>query len=396
MSEVEPALARTGRRKIVRAVSISLLVAILFSFTLYLSSPNLRVWLSNLFSFTAPYGTAGPVHLEHGTPWGTVTIDGKRVDAANIEMNFGELSLSSGAHHLVYTAALFPTLDCVISGEVQSSDTCPLIRNPDSFERNVILRGPGRIIDLGATPERLRPPDLDALVSAIDLQVIPLARFDYVAVGEPYRTSADTIATATTDMAAILNYTLNDDSSRAPPPGWDATCVGVCLNTARVVKGQDDAPAWGIDAHIAIQWAFRGDEGVAEVAAPAPKSVVPDEIIGFYVHLEGGRWLARLQDALSRAPICSVALRQVQDAGVQFASNVQAQVITAKNPARGCVISGLSPSPNSVAMRFLYRFGVILALDQATHDHLPALLQATPAEQAIAAEIERDAGQGGA
>jgi hypothetical protein len=389
MNEAEPALARTGRRKIVRAVSISLLVALLFSFTLYLSSPSLRVWLSNLFSFTAPYGTAGPAHLEHGTPWGTVTIDGKRVDAANIEMNFSELPLSSGAHHLVYTAALFPTLDCVISAEEQSSDTCPLIRNPDSFERNAILRGPGRIIDLGATPAGLRPPDLDALVSAVDLQVISLADSDFVAVGEHYRTSADTVTMATTDMAAMLNYELNDDSSRPPPPGWDATCVGVCLNMARVVKGWDGAPAWRIDAHIAVQWAFRGEDGVAEVAAPAPKAVIPDEVIGLYVHLEGGRWLARLQDASGRAPICSIALRQVQDAGVQFAPGVDMRVITAKNPARGCVISGLSPSPNSVAMRFLYRFGVILALDQATHDHLPTLLRATPAEQAIAAEIER-------
>jgi hypothetical protein len=53
---------------------------------------------------------------------------------------------------------------------------------------------------------------------------------------------------------------------------------------ARVIKTWDGAPAWGIDAHIAVQWAFRGDEGVAEVAAPAPKAVVPDEIIDFYIH----------------------------------------------------------------------------------------------------------------
>jgi len=43
MGEGETALAHTGRRKIVRAVSISLLVALLFSCTVYLSSPNLRV-----------------------------------------------------------------------------------------------------------------------------------------------------------------------------------------------------------------------------------------------------------------------------------------------------------------------------------------------------------------
>jgi len=135
---------------------------------------------------------------------------------------------------------------------------------------------------------------------------------------------------------------------------------------------------------------------VAEVVAPAPKAVSPDESIGFYVRLQSGHWQVRWQDALGRAPVCSVALRQVQDAGVHFAPNVEEHVMTAKNPAQGCVISGLSPAPNAVVMRFLYRFGVILALDQATHDHLPALLQATPAEQAIAAEIERDAGQGGA
>jgi hypothetical protein len=124
--------------------------------------------------------------------------------------------------------------------------------------------------------------------------------------------------------------------------------------------------------------------------------VNPDEIIGFYLRLQGSRWLASLQDFFGRAPICSIALRQVQDAGARFAPNVNTRVTTAKNPARGCVISGHSPSPNAVAMRFLYRFGVILALDKATHDHLPSLSQATSAEQAIAAEIERDAGQGGA
>jgi hypothetical protein len=378
MSEVEPALARTGRGKVVRAVSISLLVALLFFFTLYLSSPNLRVWLSNLFLFTAPYGTAGPVHLEHGTPWGTVTIDGKRVDAASIEMNFGELPLSSGAHHLVFTAALFPTLNCVISAEAQSSDTCPLIRNPDSFERNVILRGPGRIIDLGAAPARLGGYDQDMLTAAIDgaLYQSSAAMPETVAVGDRYRTSTDTIATATMGMVAVLNYERNVD-----------------LKAGHVIKGLDGAPAWGIDARIAVQWAFRGDDGVAEVAAPAPKAVDPDEVIGFSVRLQADHWLVSVRDVLDRASICSIALRQLQDAGVQFAPNVNMRVITAKNPARGCVISGLSPSPNAVAMRFLYRFGVILALDQATHDHLPALLPATPAEQVIAAEIEQSAGR---
>jgi hypothetical protein len=375
MSEVEPGMARTGRRKIVRAVSISLLVALLLSFSVYLSSPNLRVWLSNLFSFTAPYGTAGPVHLEHGTPWGTVAIDGKRVDAASIEMNFETLDLSSGAHHLVYMAALFPTLDCVISAEAQSSDTCPLIRDPDSFERNVILRGPGRIIDLGATPARLGERDLETLTAAIEFQVFSLGATETVAVGDRYRTSADTIATATTGMVAMLNYERNDD-----------------LKAGRVIKGLDGAPAWGIEARIAVKWTFRGDDRVAEVAAPAPKAVNPDEVISFSVRLQTDHWLVSLRDVLNRAPVCSVALRQLQDAGAKFAPNVNMQVATAKNPARGCVISGLSPSPNAVAMRFLYRFGVILALDQATHDHLPALLQATPAEQAIATEIERSAG----
>ena len=51
--------------------------------------------------------------------------------------------------------------------------------------------------------------------------------------------------------------------------------------------------------------------------------------------------------------------------GAKFAPNVNMQVATAKNPARGCVISGLSPSPNAVAMRFLYRFGVIPFLTPA-------------------------------
>jgi hypothetical protein len=237
----------------VRALGVTLLVALLFSFALYLSSPQLRVWLSNLLSFSAPYGTAGPVHLEHGAPWGTLSMDGKRVDPASIEMSFGALDLAPGAHRLVYTADLFPTLTCVISAEAQASDTCPLVRNPDSFERNVILRGPGRIIDLGATPARLRRPDLDSLTSAIDLQVKSLMATETVAVGDHYRTGVDTVATAAAPLLAVLNHQLNDDAGRGSPPGWDAAvCVGVCLKAGRVIEGWDGAPAWGIDAHIVV------------------------------------------------------------------------------------------------------------------------------------------------
>lgn len=36
-------------------------------------------------------------------------------------------------------------------------------------------------------------------------------------------------------------------------------------------------------------------------------------------------------------------------------------------------------------MRFLYRFDVILALDQATHDYTPEMLETTPADQGMAA-----------
>ena len=165
--------------------------------------------------------------------------------------------------------------------------------------------------------------------------------------------------------------------------------MGVCLKAGRVIKGWDDAPAWGLDAHIVLHWAFQASDGTAERAAPAPKQVIPDEVVGFSARLQSDLWQVRWQDRLGRAPVCSIALRQAADAGVQFAPNVEMRVTTAKNPARGCVIAGTSPAPNAVRMRVLYRFGVLLALDPATHDHLPALLQATPAEQAIAEEIER-------
>jgi hypothetical protein len=53
MGEGETAVARQGAGKLC-AVSVSLLAALLFSSAVYLSSRNLRVWLSNLPLFTAP------------------------------------------------------------------------------------------------------------------------------------------------------------------------------------------------------------------------------------------------------------------------------------------------------------------------------------------------------
>jgi hypothetical protein len=394
MSQPGQSAPRFGRRRMARAVGVTLLVALLFSITLYLSSPQLRVWLSNLLSFSAPYGTAGPVHLERGAPWGTLAVDGKRVDAVSIEISFGALDLAPGAHRLVYTADLFPTLTCVISAEAQSSDTCPLIRNPDSFERNVILRGQGRIVDLGATPVRLGPRDQETLTSAIDFSLFqasaPMA--DMVAVGDRYRNSADTTVTASAPLTAQLRYELNCDQQCAlSPEQAPSSCVTICDGVRLMSVG--GAPTWDMGVHAILRWSYTPEDGAAEMAAPAPAGVSPDEEIEALVRRTGiDHWQVSLRDLLGRAPICSVALRQVQDAGAHFASNVQAQVITGKNPAHGCVIAGISPSPNAVAMRFLYRFGVIFALDQATHDRLPALLEATPAEQAIATEIGRGMG----
>jgi len=393
MRDVELTTTRPGRRRALRAVATTLFAALLFSITVYLSSPGLRAWLVELFSRPAPYGTVGPVHLEHGAPWGILTVDGRRVDAAGLEMSFDALSLAPGAHRLVYTAALFPTLDCVISAEAQALDTCPLMRDLGWFEQNVILRGPGRIVNLGATAGQLEPSDQESLTGAIASYLATRETTETVTVGERYRVSAEIVAMTTMPLTARLIYHLNYDTRRSLPPRADAApCVTLCYGSSGITAGPDGAPVWGIGAHVVVQWAYGAGEEAPEIAAPAPTAVTPDEEIELFVRWLGvGHWQVGAQEILGHTPICSVALRQLLDAGAQFAPNVEMKVVTAKNPARGCFIAGLSPSPYAAPMRFLYRFGVVLTLDQATHAHLPALPEATPAERDIAAEIEGEA-----
>jgi hypothetical protein len=116
------------------------------------------------------------------------------------------------------------------------------------------LRDLGRIIDFGATPGRLRPHDLESLTVALEYHVFSLGATETVAIGDHYRTSADTIATATTEVAAMLNHELHDD-----------------LMAGRVIKGLDGATAWESTRMSLSNGSFTGAIAWWKSRLPLPK-----------------------------------------------------------------------------------------------------------------------------
>ncbi|SRR5260221_7855384 len=124
-----------------------------------------------------------------------------------------------------------------------------------------------------------------------------------------------------------------------------------------------------------------------------------DPLVLLRVHWTGGHWLVQVGDryaqfysALRTQPVCQVASQSFEDLLSSYpAFRPSWGLPPSPQPVAGCVIvtgqlAG-TPAATGSGLLLLYRFGMLLAANDATHRLYPGLPVATPDEQTLAQQL---------
>src|SRR6185437_445221 len=136
-SDWAPQPATPLRRHRARAAIVTGVLALAVALVI-LINPTAKASLYAVFRFPTPAPSPTPqpgsnlVYLAFGAPWGAISLDGKRVESANLGMISAWVTLPRGRHTLVVTQTPFPTLRCTVSYPASTRDTCPLITPTNS------------------------------------------------------------------------------------------------------------------------------------------------------------------------------------------------------------------------------------------------------------------------
>ncbi|HEX8034344.1 MAG TPA: hypothetical protein VF510_10875 [Ktedonobacterales bacterium] len=341
-----------------------------------------------------------------GVPWGTLLIDGKHDPRANTHLDLyqGSFILPPGRHTLEYRADPFPTLRCVVTVPAGSADTCPLISSQQAGTVADPFPPTTRLLDLRATPAHLPTSQQAALVAAIQtalVERVPAATAT-VLPGERYVTAGGSVAIATQSLQATFLYEFQ----------WNAQsglhdCRSLCVRRRNLMPSDD---MWVISAHVRQGWRYTTADGVPVVpfAPPIATDIAPltpsgasatDIFINLYTRWTG-HWqvstlsLAEFGDPYA-VPTCAVGFEALLH--VLGSANVSFTPIPPSPVANGCLFLvqrfTASGTLTGEPLYYLYRFGVLLAVNAPARSALPALPAASPAEQSLARQIAVPSGQ---
>ncbi|MGZ3713874.1 MAG: hypothetical protein ACXVA4_00515 [Ktedonobacterales bacterium] len=341
-----------------------------------------------------------------GVPWGTLLIDGKRDARANthLALHQGPFTLPPGRHTLEYRADPFPTLRCVVTVPAGSADTCPLISSQQAGTLADPFPPATRLLDLRATPARLAPSQQSALVAAVQTALVERVPAETATVlpGERYVTAGGSVAIATQPLRATFLYEFQ----------WDAQsglrdCRSLCVRRRNLAPSDD---VWVISAHVRQGWRYSTADGalVIPFAPPIATDIAPltpsgasatDIFINLYIRWTG-HWrastlsLAEFGDPYA-VPTCAIGFEALLH--VLGSANVSFTPIPPSRAANGCLFLAQrftdSGTLTGESLYYLYRFGVLLAVNAPARSALPALPAASSAEQSLARQFAVPSGQ---
>lgn len=374
-------------------------LGILLVLALFFSSPAAQITLISALNLPMPADQlplapgADVVYLERGAPWGTLRVDGvtwtlERTDQpyTGKEGVYTAIRLARGRHHIDYAALPFPTLDCVISVPAASGDTCPLITHPGAQDVAPVLAGT-RIMDLRATPERLQGSARSALVAAIAATLVSWTPSASVASGEPLLGPQGAISDAAGPLKASLNYTLVDQAVSSSVASADGvSCASICRVDTQVYLDQTTA-ILPILAHVRANWSYTDAEGrVTTVDTASAPGAPMDGVITLFARWTGF-WQVKVPYFGLRNLTCDYAMAAL-DLQLKPAQATQHIETTAGlNAADGCLVIEQDTGKGGSTSYFLYRFGVLMAANDAAHRALPSLPMVDARARAVARQL---------
>src|SRR5262249_46360597 len=161
--------------------------------------------------------------------WGKWTVDGK---LALIPASLSESFLDRGRHTLQYHADPSPPLRCTISTPAAASDTCPL--DTAFTDAHSLPLGARRVVDLGATLDRLPEEQQASLMAAVKRAIEYASPVTMVRTGERYsgvHGDGITLELATQPLRARILIRMWAPSAGKPTSTGDplADCPSLCL-----------------------------------------------------------------------------------------------------------------------------------------------------------------------
>lgn len=395
-----PRPATPLRQRRVRAALVTGVLALAVALVI-LINPTAKASLSSVFHFPTPVPspTAQPganlIYLTFGAPWGVVSLDGKRVESANLGMMSAWVTLSRGRHTLTVTQAPFPTLHCTVSYPASGRDTCPLIVPTNApylqFDPNSIPSS-SRFVDVGARFSLLPRDAQDALLSAAEDVLQPPSMPVTIHAGDHYLRDDGVVAVAQTTLVATFIPTMlppaETVSSDSP------SCVSFCDVSGVTIGGN---ATWNLRVGMLGSWQVATPAGqvIVQHAAMYPGDAIyqgmPPAIQIQLNMLWTGRWQVSVSNEFGYdwSPACQMA-QQMMYAWLSN-NNVNLNGMDAqggRTPEVGCSLNlTLNDPDQSAPLYFYYRFGVLLAANDAAHKMFPKLPVASSAERALARQL---------
>jgi hypothetical protein len=414
-----PRVLAPMRRRPPRALTATLigLCVVLVAAALILSAnPNLSSRLGVLLHGTpTPTPTLPPIPVGGGLlyfegglpfPWGQIHIDGELValDTYTSTATPSPIFLNRGVHTVVYSADPFPPLRCRLTVPASPKDTCPLDKSYPSPDN--LPFGARRALNLTPSLDSLSPSAHQALLDAVSaylrVQTSPVA----VPVGARYVDASHHIVVATQPLRTAFTQQLATTSATSGDP-----CAALCIPSAsKPTVAPPPAARLTLQAYVSASFRYTTANGqlMLDNGPISDRSdVSADSLVSLTTTWDGSWHFTLFASAYS--PTCLAGERALQPyltvvdpqnpGQPPYAVYSVAAQIVASNPSDGCLFRMYSgsygsppPNPYSLYYHVLYRFGVLLAVDDLSNlFQLQQLPRANAQEAAFAQQLDATA-----
>src|SRR5579875_302812 len=338
------------------------------------------------------------VYFEYGASWGTLLVNGQRVDMQSLFSAVVPITLQRGTSRIDFSAPPYPPLHCVISAPPARTDTCPLL-NDLSVNDPISSPDLGRVVNLGDLVSRLPSNQFNALVQATEGALATLAAKGFggtffssvtLQVGDHYLDAQGNVKTATAPMKATLSFALQRSGYRQ------------AVNDRFPCKIFCDAWPNPVEAWMIINYIYTplDRKGSASQGSPFPPQVggdgsflMPLDVswangwrvsISQYDAMGATEQLCGMGDELATQDLPSggaVAFQQygVGDAlGCAYTMSISSQQVQGR--------ANLAEASDGPAI-FFFRCGVMMAVNAAAQQFAPSLPMASPHETWAAQQL---------
>ncbi len=404
----------TQRQRIMQAIATSSIVALALSFILgsYLPVRNaVSLRLDNLIPTATATLTPGAklFYVQKTLSWSQVSLDGHILRHLPVINSDVPLQLARGRHWFTWRANPFQPINCTVTIPPAVTDTCAsnnIARAPSGIYVDVITFLPS----LATLPDAQRAALIQTAQGVLDTLQSTAA----VEPGEHFFSlqPVTLVDTATQSLRATLRFQLDTDTRFNPPCQLKLIgkpCTRRIIQDCRLFctePAQSSPPgekSWDVLASIRPFWKYARADGQT-VAQDLP-DVLIEHLVSLHITWDAMKWHVAIvpSTAITNAVVtgglaCVLARDKINlNVAYHFAEgdlnkSVDWFLASGPNPAAGCVAMAFLEQDNKVissapVASCLYRFGLLLAVNNTAHLYWPLMFQADTYEQSLAQQI---------